>query len=58
MDPVSAVGLAASAVQFADVGVRALIGMLQLLKRLKHTPKQMTELLRDVDKSIQRIHAL
>ena len=58
MDPVSAVGLAAGAVQFADVGVRTLIGMVQLLKRLKHTPKQMTELLRDVDKSIQRIHAL
>ena len=58
MDPVSALGLAAGAVQFADVGVRALIGMVKLLERLRETPKRMAELLQDVDKSIQRIHAL
>ena len=58
MDPVSVVGLAAGAVQFADVGFRALIGMIKLLKRLKETPKQMTDLLQDLDKSIQRIQAL
>lgn len=58
MDPVSAVGLAAGAVQLADVSVRALMGMVMLLKRLRETPKRMVELLQDVDKSIQRIHAL
>ncbi|MCJ1262381.1 hypothetical protein MMC22_002251 [Lobaria immixta] len=58
MEPVSAVGLAAGAVQFADVGVGALIGMVKLLKRLKETPKRMAELLQDVGKSIQRIITL
>lgn len=52
------VGLAASAAQFADVGFRALIGTIELLRRLKNTPEQMTVLLQDVDKSIQRIHAI
>lgn len=58
MEPVSAVGLAAGAVQFADIGVHTLIGMVKLLKRLKESPKRMAELLDDVDRSIQRIHAL
>ncbi len=52
------VGLAASAAQFADVGFRALIGTIELLRRLKNTPEQMAVLLQDVDKSIQRIHAI
>ncbi|MCJ1396030.1 hypothetical protein MMC18_008917 [Xylographa bjoerkii] len=58
MDPVSAVGLAGGAIQFAVVGCSALIGMVKLLERLRETPKRMTELLQDVDKSIERIHAL
>lgn len=58
MDPLSAVGLAAGAVQFADVGVGALIGMVKLLKRLKKTPERMAELLQDVDKSIHRISTI
>ena len=34
------------------------MGMIKLLKRLKETPKQMTDLLQNLDKSIKRIHAL
>ena len=52
------VGLAAGAIQFTDAGVRTLTATVRLLKRLKETPKRMTELLLDVDKSIERIHAL
>lgn len=48
MQPVSIVGLAAGAVQFADVGDRALLAMIILLKDLKETPKRMAELLQDV----------
>ena len=58
MDPLSVIGLAAGAVQFADVGGRGFLGLIELLKRLKDTPKRMTELFQDVDKSIQRIYAL
>ena len=58
MEPASAVGLAAGTVQFADVGGRALLGMIKLLKDLKETPKRMAELLRDVDKSVERICSL
>lgn len=50
-----AIGSTALAVQFADVGGRALLGMIKLLKDLKETPKRMVELLQDVDKSVQRI---
>lgn len=58
MDPVNAVGVAAGAIQFADVSFRALIGMIKVLKRLKETPQRMIELLQDVEKSVQQIHAL
>lgn len=58
MEPISAVGLAAGAVQFADVGSRALLGMIRVLKDLKQTPKRMAELLQDLDMSLQRIYAL
>lgn len=55
MDPVSAIGVAASAVQFADFGVRMLLESLQLLKALKNAPQRIEELLNDLDGSIQRI---
>lgn len=53
-----AVSGAALTVQFADVGGRALLGMIRLLKDLKETPKRMVKLLQDVDKSVQRICSL
>lgn len=55
MEPVSVAGLAAGAVQFADVGGRALLGTIRLLRNLKQTPERMRELLRDLEKSVQRI---
>ena len=55
MDPISAFGVAGGAVQLGDIGVRGLIGMVQLLRRLKETPKEMRELLHDVEKSVPRI---
>lgn len=55
MEAVAAAGLI---IQIADVGGRALLGMLKLLKDLRETPKQMTELLADVDQSVQRICSL
>ena len=57
-DPISAVGLGAGAIQFADIGVKTLIGLFKLLERLKHTPKRMSELLHDMDSTILRIHGL
>lgn len=58
MDPVTTVGLAAGAVQLVDVGGRALLATIRLLRDLKEAPKNMSQLLQDVDKSVQRIHAL
>ncbi|KAL8929961.1 MAG: hypothetical protein Q9208_001105 [Pyrenodesmia sp. 3 TL-2023] len=53
-----AVAAAGFAVQVADVGGRALLGMLGLLKDLRETPKQMTELLEDTSRSVHRICSL
>ena len=58
MDPVSAVSLAAGAVQFADVGIRTMVRMIKLLESLKHTPQRMAELLEDLDRSVMRLHAI
>lgn len=55
MEAVAAAGLV---LQFADVGGRALLGMLRLLKDLRETPKQMTRLLEDTDHSVRRICSL
>lgn len=53
-----AVAAAGFAIQAADVGGRALLGMLRLLKDLKETPKRMTELLEDTDHAVRRICSL
>lgn len=58
MDPVTAIGLTAGAVQFVDAGGRALLASIKLLRDLKEAPKRMSELLQDVDKSVQRVYAL
>ena len=58
MDPISAVSLAAGAVQFADVGIRTMIRMIKLLESLKNTPRRMAELLEDLDRSVVRLHAI
>jgi len=55
MDPASAVGIAAASLQFAGVTVKGVLGGIGLLKSLKETPVRLTELLRDVDKSVARI---
>lgn len=55
MEALGAVGFT---VQFADAGGRALLGMIQLLKDLKDTPKQMAELLEDLESSVQRMESL
>ena len=39
MDPISAFGAAASAIQFADVGARALVGVIKISKELKEAPR-------------------
>ena len=58
MDPISAIGLAAGIVQFVDIGGKALLSTIRLLKDLKHAPKMMTELLQDAEISLQRLHTL
>ena len=50
------VGAAGLAIQVADVSGRVLLGMIKLLKDLRETPKQMAELLVDLEISIEQIH--
>ena len=58
MDPVSAVGVAAGTAQFVDIGGRALVGALKLLRELRDTPKWICQLSEDLEKSFQRIRTL
>ncbi|KAH7125857.1 hypothetical protein EDB81DRAFT_860557 [Dactylonectria macrodidyma] len=55
MDPVSVIGVAAASIQFADIGVKALLGSIRTLQNLRDAPKQIAVLLHDVDKSIKRL---
>lgn len=58
MDPVTAIGLAASSIQLAEFGVHVLLGIIKVAKDLKDLPKRLKELLDDVKKSIQRTCSL
>ena len=58
MDPISAIGIGAGAAQFADVGLRGLLNSVRLLKRVKKAPKYVSELLRDVEETIQHHQTL
>lgn len=55
MDPISAAGLAAGAVQFVDTGGKALLGIYKILKDLQDTSRWMGDLLQDIEKSIEHI---
>ncbi|KAK7425056.1 hypothetical protein QQZ08_008332 [Neonectria magnoliae] len=55
MDPISAIGVAAASIQFADLSAKALLGSIRLLQSLRDAPKQVAALLYDVDKSIKRL---
>ncbi|KAK0752815.1 hypothetical protein B0T18DRAFT_423475 [Schizothecium vesticola] len=55
MDPVSIIGLSAAAVQFSDVGARALLSSLRLLRELREIPHRMADLLTETDKSVERL---
>ncbi|EFR05043.1 hypothetical protein MGYG_08048 [Nannizzia gypsea CBS 118893] len=54
MDPVTALGIAAAAVQFAAVAVKGIKGGIGLLMRLDKTPGELKDLLDDVKQSIDR----
>lgn len=58
MDPITAVSLAAGATQFVDIGGRALLGVISLLRDLKDIPKWISDLLDDVEKSLKDIDIL
>ncbi len=49
MDPITAVSVAAVAVQFADVGARALLRVVKTLRVLKEAPKRLVHLLQDLE---------
>jgi hypothetical protein len=55
MDPVSIIGLSAAGVQFIDVGARALLSSLRLLRELREIPHRMVDLLNETDKSVERL---
>lgn len=58
MDPVSAFGIAAGAVQFVDFNFRGILESLSFLRSLKHTPERVKELIQDLEQSVKRIVAL
>jgi hypothetical protein len=58
MDPVSALGLAASTAQFLDIGGKAIVGTLRLLRDLRDTPSWIRDLSNDIEKSFQNIQIL
>ena len=55
MDPVTAFGAAAGALQIFDFSIKALLGSVRFLQALRDSPKQIAELLQDADKSIIRL---
>jgi hypothetical protein len=55
MDPASAVGIAGVSLQFAVVAAQGVLGGIGFLRSLRKTPARLTELLRDVDRSVARI---
>ena len=55
MDPISVIGLSAAGVQFVDVGARALLNSLRMIRELREIPQRMTDLLSQTDKSVGRL---
>ena len=58
MELVTALGVAAGAAQFADIGGRALVEGISLLAALKHAPRRMSELMNDLQRSLERLEAV
>jgi beta-phosphoglucomutase-like phosphatase (HAD superfamily) len=58
MDPVSAISLAAGTAQFLDIGGKALVGTLTLLRDLRDTPSWIRDLSNNIEKSFQHIQIL
>ncbi|KIW16877.1 hypothetical protein PV08_04067 [Exophiala spinifera] len=58
MDPISAFGVAAGTLQVVDFAAKALLGTIGILKEASNTPKRMTLLLQDVEKSVEHIRLL
>jgi len=58
MDPITASGLAASAVQFADIAARTILSAVKLLRELRDAPTRARELLEDVEHSIPLVIAI
>ena len=55
MDPASALGVGAGALQIFDFSVKIVLSSINLLRSLRDVPKQIIELSQDVDKSITRL---
>lgn len=55
MDPVSALGVGAGALQIFDISVKVVLISIRFLRSLRDAPKQILELSQDVDKSITRL---
>jgi len=55
MDPVSALGVAATTLQFAEVAGKALFTTIRLMKDLRDVPIRLKSLFDDVEKAVQRI---
>jgi hypothetical protein len=58
MDPLSSIGLSAGVVQFVDVGGRALLEVMKLLRDLRDTPEIMRGLLKEAENSIAHIYVV
>jgi hypothetical protein len=58
MDPIGAVGLAAGTAQFLDIGGKAILGTLKLLRDLKDTPSWIRDVSNDIENSFQHIQIL
>jgi hypothetical protein len=56
LDPVSAVGAIASGVQLLDAGGRALLGCYDLIRNVKNAPKEMVDMLKELESSIKQMH--
>lgn len=58
MDPISAVGLAAGTAQFLDIGGKALVGTIRLVRDLRDTSSRIRDLSNNIEKSFQHIQIL
>lgn len=58
MDPVSAFGIIAGALQIADSSANALLASVRIVKDAKTTPKWLKDLLHDVENSVDHVSNL